>query len=381
MVKKILFNIPSSNLHAIWKDLIKNPPEGYRFVVEKNKIDLHKINTLKKNKIINFVYKNLLRKIISPLQLSEKFVNIPKNVDFAYSPNVMMTKKFPWVCDLEEAICLAGNNRTLLKKRKKEIERTLSSKYCKKIMPFTEFGKKNIEKEFNVSSFKDKIEVVHFASDIPKIETKKDSKFVNMIFVGTSHQTDPKIFNLKGGREAIAAFKILSKKYQNIKLTIFSNIPKDIDTNIDRLQICSLISRDKLLKIYAKSDIFLAPNYFGLGMTFVEAMGSGLPIIGTDMFGLPDAVDKNGFLINVRKKGKYEHGGPSSNDFTNFAEFIYKNNSQSMVNQIVEYISILMENPSLRTKMGEESRKKYEKEFSIEARNKKLKKIFDGISF
>ena len=39
-----------SNLHAIWEELIKNSPEGYEFVVEKNKIDLHKISILKKIK-------------------------------------------------------------------------------------------------------------------------------------------------------------------------------------------------------------------------------------------------------------------------------------------------------------------------------------------
>jgi glycosyltransferase involved in cell wall biosynthesis len=377
MTKKIFFNLPTDNFHTIWKELINNPIEGYEFVFPEKKFNISKTNLLKKNKIINFLYKRIFYRLISPLKLNEKFIEIPKGIDLIYSAERIIKEKIPWVCDLEAASSLAGHNFDLLGKMKKEIEYYLSSKYCKKIMPFTKFGKITLEKEFDISSFKNKIELVHFGSHIPKIEIKKNSEFVDIVFVGTSNQTDPKIFHLKGGREAIEAFRILSKKYKNLRLKIISNIPKNIDINIEGLEVLPLIGREKLFEVYAKSDIFLAPSYFGLGMTFVEALGSGLPLVCGDMFGLSEIIDKNGFIINVKNKGRYEYRGPSIDDFSNFAEFIYRNNTQEIVKQIVEYISRLVEDPKLRIKMGRESRKKYEKEFSIEVRNKKLKKIFD----
>ena len=103
-------------------------------------------------------------------------------------------------------------------------------------MPFTNFGKKTIEREFDTSRFQHKIEVVHFAADVPIIRRKKHDRYINIIFVGTANQSDPVIFNMKGGREAISAFRIISKKYPNVRMKIISNIPQGIDTKIERLE-------------------------------------------------------------------------------------------------------------------------------------------------
>ncbi len=382
MAKKILFNSLSEKMHTLWQELINNPPKGYEFIVNYSKIDIDKLSSLKKNKTINFIYKKVFSKFITPISLSSKFVEIPKNIDLIYCPDQTISKKFPWVCDAEEAIVFAGHNRKLLEKNKEKIEANLSSKYCKKILAFTNFAKKSIEREFDSQKIKDKIEVVHFGTKIPKIENKKDPKFINIIFVGTANQTDPTIFNLKGGRETIEAFRILGKKYKNIKLKIISNVPKNIDTNIKNLEIIPLMDREKLFRFYAQSDIFLFPNYFGLGMTIIEAMGSGLPMVCSDMFGLPDSIEegKNGLMIKIKNKGKYKNMGPSSSDFERFAEFIWRNNKEETIKQIVAHLTTLIENPKLREKMGKESRKKYENEFSTEVRNKKLEKIFDEIT-
>ncbi|MEN7982573.1 MAG: glycosyltransferase [Nanoarchaeota archaeon] len=381
-MKKILLNASPEKMHPIWGELKDNPPKEYKFISNNQKISIKNLSSLKKNKLINLIYKSFLFKFINPLNLSEKMLSIPKDIDFIYSPDHIITKRFSWICDTEEAITFAGHNANLLKKNKSKIEKALSSKYCKKILPFTNFAKQSLEREFDTSLFKDKIEIIHFGTKIPKIKIKNNSKVVNIIFVGTANQTDPMIFNLKGGRESIEAFRILSKKYKNIRLKIVSNVPKNINTNIKGLEIIPLMDREKLFNLYGKSDIFLFPSYLSLGMTIIEAMGSGLPLVCSDMFGIPDSIDnkKNGFLINVKNKGKYRYMGPSINDFENFAEFIWKNNKEDIIKQIVKYISTLIESPKLRVKMGKESRKKYEKEFSTEVRNKKLKKIFDGIT-
>lgn len=374
-MRKILFISPSKNIHTIWREWLRNPLEGYEFVAKKNKIDLDKMSNLKNNKLINFFYKKFIKNFFSPLQLNERFVSIPKCVDLIYSPDMIVKKKFPWVCDTEEAICFAGNDAQLLKKRKREIEKALGSKYCKKIMPFTEFGKKSLEREFDCSKFRDKIEVVHITANIPKITLKKDPKIVNILFVGTIHH--PSLFNLRGGRELIEAFKILYEKYKNIKLNIISKIPKEIDTNFPGIKVFPLMEREKVFELYAKSDIFLAPSYLAFGMTFVEALGFGIPLIVTDMSGIAESVDKNGLIIHIKNKGQYEFIGPSISKYKDLENFIYKHNKNEIIENIVKTVSKLIENPKLMRQMGIESRKKYEEEFSIEYRNKKLKRIFD----
>ena len=375
--KKIFFNGSVKNTHLIWKELLKYPPKGYEYFYLDHRMSIDKINPLRKSKFITWAYKNFLYKLLSPIEITEKLSSIPKEADLIYSPEMVINKKIPWVCDLEAAISLAGHSYYLLKKRRKKIEKALASDYCKKIMVFTEFGKRTMVREFDISKFKHKIEVVHFCSNIPKLNKKKDPKFINIIFVGTVNQKDPKIFNLKGGREAIEAFRILSKKYKNVKLKIISNIPKDIDINIDRLEVMPLMDRDNLFGLYASSDIFLAPTYLNLGLSFIEAMGCGLPIVTTDMFGLSEAVDKNGFLINLKKKGSYKDRSIEISEFGSFINFLRRENGQELIEEIVRTISILIENPKMIKKMGLESRKKYEKEFSIKYKQNKLKHIFD----
>lgn len=373
---RILFDAPAENIHTIWKELISKPPEGYEFVINPRRINLGKLSSLRKSRIINFLYKKVFSKFITPISLSQKMLSIPEGVKLIYSPDMIVTKNFPWICDAEEAIVFAGNDELLLERDKKKIENAFQSLNCKKVLAFTNFAKKSLEREFKID-WKNKIEVVHFGAEIPKLKKEK-KEGVDIIFVGTSNNKDPMIFNLKGGREAIEAFRIISKKYSNVRMKIISNIPEGIDVNIPKLEILPLMDREKLFELYAKSDIFLFPNYFGLGMSVVEAMGAGLAIISTDMFGLPDGVsEKNGEVVKIKNKGKYEFRGPSISDFKNFGDYIYDNNKEETISQIVKFLEKLIANPLLIKKKGEESRKLYEKEFSIEARNKKLKKIFD----
>lgn len=71
-------------------------------------------------------------------------------------------------------------------------------------------------------------------------------------------------------------------------------------------------THSELRKIYASADIFVSPSITaqdggkeGFGLVFLEAMASGLPVIGSNSGGIPDVVidGKNGFLVeekNVR---------------------------------------------------------------------------------
>lgn len=375
--KKILFYETADNFHTIWQEILKNPPAGYTFVKPQKTAVGNNVVNLKKNKFARFMYKNLFHHFFNPLELVEKSIVIPEDISLVYSPEILVTKEVPWVCDVEVALSFAGHNMQLLAKNRKKIEDILASPYCKKIMPFTEFAKKTIEKEFDITRFKDKIEVVHFAADIPKVQHKWDKKMITIIFVGTANQKDPMIFNMKGGREAIEAFRILSKKYSNIQMKIISNIPAGIDTAIDRLEILPLMHREKLFELYAESDIFLAPTYLNLGMSFVEAMGCGLPIITTDMFGLPESVDKNGFIIKLKDQGIYRERSATIAEFPEFTSFLHEKNQEHLVTGIVHAISTLIENPHLIKKMSLASRDKYEREFSMEYKKRKLKAIFD----
>ena len=98
----------------------------------------------------------------------------------------------------------------------------------------------------------------------------------------------------KGFYELIKAFKILEKKYSDITLDLIGAVK---DSDIERVEklaehsrnirIYNTVSQQKLGSIMRTKDIFILPSYFeGLGLIAVEALGSGLRVVATEIVGL-----------------------------------------------------------------------------------------------
>lgn len=112
-------------------------------------------------------------------------------------------------------------------------------------------------------------------------------------------------------------------------------------------KICFMGSRthEELIKIYASADVFVAPSITaadgdkeGLGLVLLEAMASGLPVIGSNSGGIPEIVHdgKNGFLtrekdskaiaqkVNVLLTNREEYEKMSENAVLTAKEYDYK---------------------------------------------------------
>ena len=80
-------------------------------------------------------------------------------------------------------------------------------------------------------------------------------------------------------------------------LTYYRKITSDLDLN-DSVLFCGMQS--DVHPFLHEADAFLLPSiYEGMPMSLIEAMGSGLPIIASNVGGVPDMIDnqKNGILI------------------------------------------------------------------------------------
>lgn len=168
---------------------------------------------------------------------------------------------------------------------------------------------------------------------------------VNILFVGIW-------FVRKGGPDVVRAFKLLAKKYKNIYLTIVGPVPKDISVNHRRIKQTDFVPREKLIKeYYPRADIFviIPPQVEGFGFAVLEAMSFAIPCIVSNVCALPELVEngENGFVIDA---GNFD--------------------------QLVEKLETLISQGSLRNKLGEEARKKFEKMFSIEKANKRLLSVY-----
>jgi len=100
------------------------------------------------------------------------------------------------------------------------------------------------------------------------------------------------------------------------------------------------------------SNILILTSYSeGLPLTILEGMCAGLPIIASNIGGIPELVEhnNNGFLVN--------------------------NNA----NQLACYIKMMLDNPTLRKEMGARSRKLYQSNYKIEIMARKTNEIYQSV--
>ncbi len=141
-----------------------------------------------------------------------------------------------------------------------------------------------------------KIEVIPYGGNIEgldktKIERtigeRRKSEELTFLFVGVRWEE-------KGGPEAVSIINELNKKGVKAKLVVVGCNP-----NIDKkyVEIMGFLNKEnpndleKLTSLYKKSAFFLLPTKAEcIGMSFIEAASFGLPGIGTEVGGIPEAV-------------------------------------------------------------------------------------------
>lgn len=150
----------------------------------------------------------------------------------------------------------------------------------------------------------------------------------------------------KGIKELIKAFKLI--KSNNIKLLVvgsyfynsdmsssqsdeIDNLVKDIK---DKIIFTGYIQYDEIPKVYAIADFAVLPSMWEepAGLTIIESMSTGLPIITTESGGIPEYV-------------------------TNECAFIIKRD-KDIIKNLAEKIEILSSDKELREAMGKASRER-----------------------
>jgi len=383
-MKKIYLDI-AGRIHSLYKELVLNPPAGYQFVTQG--ISWDKVFSVASR--INPVYafqKRILSKMI-PVNLAkaylERLKKPPKGTVLTYATGHLVFRKEPWIVDVESVTQLAGGNIKHLKRYRKLIEKVLASRYCKRIICWTEVERKTFLANLDCQGFENKIETVHLAvrkKNFIKDYTSKDR--VKLLFVGSVNIRGS--FDLKGGKEVLEAFVELKKKYPNLELVIRSDIPQSIKNKYrgvaDLKIIDKVIPWELLEQEFKFADIFLFPAHTTPAMVILEAMSYELPVITTDVRANSELVEdgKTGFLIKKSEKVPYYIDDFVPNWGTPEFDNAIRTVDLKVVQELVEKTSILIEDRELRRKMGKAGRKEVETgKFSIERRKEKLKRIFD----
>lgn len=302
----------------------------------------------------------------------------PHGCDVIHSTNnIMNSGKTPWVMDVEHIEGLFGMDCSNIKKKNyfSKVKKVLSSKYCKKLMPYTIASKLSILNG-GLSNLKSKMEVVYPAKvSIPNFN-KKVNKIPTILWVGRR-------FWEKGGNTVLKVFDKIDGKI-NFKLIMKGPVPEELKKKYRGKKNIEFSDTQEYInyswkELYKNADILIYPtNLDSLGNAFFDAMNYKVPIVTNNIFSAPEIVENgvNGLVVNHPMKWHDENFQPLYLP-GEYIEKLKNLDDDKYISELAEKIIILAKNPVLRKKMGENGYKKIsEGKFSIKKRNEKLAKIY-----
>lgn len=181
----------------------------------------------------------------------------------------------------------------ILKKR-----RDLQWEYYRRaqsVFAMSEWVKRSIVASGAIES--ERVHVVGAGSNLPTGFAKNpysenNIKAKTLTFVGRD-------FHRKGGEVLLEAWPLVRSEVKDAKLLIAGPSKKGSDPNLGIEWLGSVNSRS-LLDIYRKSTGFVLPSLWEpYGVAFLEAMSTGLPVIGMDYMAMPEFIRPgvNGYLL------------------------------------------------------------------------------------
>lgn len=154
---------------------------------------------------------------------------------------------------------------------------SLSDNQIEDIVRVYDYNKDNI---YNIGAgYNDKI--------FYPIDSYSEKENIEFLYAGKFDES-------KGFYELIKAFNIMSNKHNNITLDLIGNITdnnreriESLTKDNDSIKIYNTVNQLELANKMREKDIFVLPSYFeGLGLIAVEALGTGLRAVTTNIDGL-----------------------------------------------------------------------------------------------
>ena len=152
------------------------------------------------------------------------------------------------------------------------------------------------------------ISVVPNGIDLKRFEIssgeKKEGSAKTIIFVGRLHP-------VKGVQYLIEAMAIVHQQMPDVKLVIVGDgverarleeLAEKLNLN-GCIQFAGQVPQESIPRLMHQADVFaLSSLSESFGIVNLEAMAAGLPIVATNVGGIPDIVEEgvNGFLINAK---------------------------------------------------------------------------------
>jgi len=206
-----------------------------------------------------------------------------------------------------------------------------------------------------------KVEVIVNGVDISKFiksttEERKTKELNGVVKIGIVARLSQE----KNHGFLIKCFSKLLAQNKNVQLIMVGDGPlrENLENMVKSYNIGKYVQfigqTNKVPAILNSFDIFVLPSKTeGLSIAILEAMASSLPIVATDVGGNRSLVESEvtGFLVEKDNEDK-----------------------------LVEAIKKLVENASLRCRLGEQGRKMVEEKFTLEEMTNRYQDLYDGLA-
>jgi glycosyltransferase involved in cell wall biosynthesis len=232
-----------------------------------------------------------------------------------------------------------------------------------KIIAVSDFTRRELLQYYKVKE--DKIRVIHNGVDVDKFKPATD-KLKAKTELGFNPEDKAilsvgRLYARKGLFTLIESMALVTRKFKNAKFIIagkgLSNEMKKLVSYAAKLGVKDNIiftgyfPDKKLPKLYQAADIFAFSTFYeNLPFAVLEALSTGLPVVTTNVGGIPEMIDdgKNGFLVEPF-------------------------NSKELADRILYYL----EHPAVASEMALLARKTIENRFDWRLIVKKVVKVYD----
>ena len=232
-----------------------------------------------------------------------------------------------------------------------------------KIIAVSDFTRRELLQYYKVKE--DKIRVIHNGVDVDKFKPAAD-KLKAKAEVGFNPEDKAilsvgRLYARKGLFTLIESMVLVTRKFKNAKFIIagkgLSNEMKKLVSYTTKLGVKDNIvftgyfPDKKLPRLYQAADIFAFSTFYeNLPFAVLEALSTGLPVVTTNVGGIPEMIDngKNGFLVQPF-------------------------NSRELADRILYYL----EHPTAASEMALLARKTIENQFDWRLIVKKVLKVYD----
>lgn len=197
---------------------------------------------------------------------------------------------------------------------------------------------------------------------------------IHLLFINSWCQV-PENFYVRGGLDILEAFDILRERYPQLRLTLRTDLPELADHYHRILEsgwvrvIQRFMTSEEMAELHAQSHIFLLPAARIHVVSLLQAMSHGLAVVASDGWGIDEYLthERNGLVVRGRY-GKTSWADDEAGLLRENYEPMYTSDPE-VVAGIVEAVSRLVEDETLRRLLGRAARRDVETIFTRERWN------------